>query len=83
MAARTASLIPHDFAVVGSGIVGATLACLLVDAGATVALIEGVVRHPARDEPYDLRTYSLTPASRRSRWRGLPTLPAGWRVAKG
>ncbi len=57
--------MPHDFAVVGSGVVGATLACLLVDAGASVVLIDGVARHPARDEPYDLRTYSLTPASRR------------------
>ncbi len=65
MVARAGSLTPYDVAVVGSGVVGATLACLLADAGCRVALIDGVVRLPARDEPWDLRTYSLTPASRR------------------
>ncbi len=55
----------RDVAVVGSGVVSATLACLLADAGASVVVVDGVARHPARDEPYDLRTYSLTPASRR------------------
>lgn len=58
-------MMPYDVAVVGSGVVGATLACLLADAGLHVALVDGIARHPARDEPWDLRTYSLTPASRR------------------
>jgi glutamyl/glutaminyl-tRNA synthetase len=48
MAARAASLSPHDFAVVGSGIVGATLACLLADAGALKGLSGH--RHRARWE---------------------------------
>jgi len=64
MAAR-AGLKPLDVAVVGSGVVGASLACLLAEQGASVALVDGIARHPARDEPWDLRTYSLTPASRR------------------
>lgn len=64
MAAR-AGLKPLDVAVVGSGVVGASLACLLEGQGASVALVDGIARHPARDEPWDLRTYSLTPASRR------------------
>ena len=55
----------RDVAIVGGGVVGATLACLLADAGVSVVVIDGVAHHPARDEPYDLRTYSLTPASRR------------------
>ena len=65
MATRTGRVIPYDVAVVGSGVVGATLACLLAESGANIIVIDGVARHPARDEPYDLRTYSLTPASRR------------------
>ncbi len=64
MAARP-GLNPHEVAVVGSGVVGATLACLLAEQGTSVALIDGIARHPAHDEPWDLRTYSLTPASRR------------------
>lgn len=57
--------MPYDVAVVGSGVVGSTLACLLAAAGCSVALIDGVARLPTRDEPWDLRTFSLTPASRR------------------
>jgi len=64
MAARP-GLKSFDVAVVGSGVTGASLACLLAGQGASVALIDGITRHPARDEPWDLRTYSLTPASRR------------------
>lgn len=65
MAARATGMIPYDVAIVGSGVVGATLACLLAEAGCHVALVDGIARHPARDEPWDLRTFSLTPASRR------------------
>lgn len=65
MAARPGGLNGFDFAVVGGGVVGATLSLLLAGEGASVALIDGVAHHPARDEPWDLRTYSLTPASRR------------------
>lgn len=65
MAARPGRLNDVDFAVVGSGATGATLACLLAAEGASVAVVDDVARHPAHDEPWDLRTYSLTPASRR------------------
>ena len=54
-----------DWLVVGNGAVGATTACLLADAGFSVVVLDGVARLPSRDEPWDLRTYSLTPASRR------------------
>jgi 2-polyprenylphenol 6-hydroxylase len=64
MAARP-GLNPLDVAVVGNGVVGATLACLLAEQGARVGVVDGIARHPAHDEPWDLRTYSLTPASRR------------------
>ena len=54
-----------DWLVVGNGAVGATTACLLADAGFSVAVLDGIARLPSHDEPWDLRTYSITPASRR------------------
>ena len=54
-----------DWLVVGNGVVGATTACLLADAGFSVAVLDSVGRAPAGPEGWDLRTYSLTPASRR------------------
>lgn len=55
----------YDVAIVGSGVIGATLACLLAKTDLRVAIVDGFARHPARDEPWDLRMFSLTPASRR------------------
>lgn len=54
-----------DWLVVGNGAVGATTACLLADAGFSVVVLDGIARLPSHDEPWDLRTYSITPASRR------------------
>ena len=54
-----------DWLIVGNGVVGATTACLLADAGFSVAVLDSVGRAPAVPEDWDLRTYSLTPASRR------------------
>ena len=49
----------------GSGLVGMVSALLLAAAGLEVVLIDPVTQLPVRDEPFDLRTYALTPASRR------------------
>jgi 2-polyprenylphenol 6-hydroxylase len=54
-----------EIAVVGGGLVGQTTALLLAQAGITVVVIDPVTPLPVRDDPYDLRTYALTPASRR------------------
>ncbi len=52
-----------DVAVVGSGVVGMVTAVLLAKAGVEVLLIDPVTPVPVRDEPYDLRSLALTPAS--------------------
>lgn len=54
-----------EIAVVGGGVVGMVAALLLADAGFDVVLVDPVTQLPARDDPYDLRTFALTPASRR------------------
>lgn len=54
-----------DIAVVGGGVVGMVSALLLADAGFDVMLVDPVTQLPARDDPYDLRTFALTPASQR------------------
>ena len=55
----------RDIVVVGGGLVGLTAASLLADAGFTLTLIDPVTPLPVRDEPYDLRSYALTPAAQR------------------
>lgn len=54
-----------EIAIAGGGLVGLTAALLLAQAGYTVVIIDPVTPLLVRDEPYDLRTYALTPASRR------------------
>ena len=54
-----------DWLIVGNGVVGATTACLLADAGFSVTVLDSHPRPLAVDEAWDLKTYSLTPASRR------------------
>lgn len=55
----------HDWLVVGNGIVGATTACLLADAGFEVAVLDTRALVPDAGEDWDLRNYAMTPASRR------------------
>ncbi|MGE3389016.1 MAG: FAD-dependent monooxygenase [Gammaproteobacteria bacterium] len=54
-----------EIAVVGGGVVGMVSALLLADAGFDVSLVDPVTQLPARDAPWDLRTFALTPATRR------------------
>lgn len=52
-----------DIAIAGSGVVGATAACLLADAGFEVAVIDPATLPEIEDDAYDLRVFSLTPAT--------------------
>ena len=54
-----------DWLIVGNGVVGATTACLLADAGFSVTLLDSHPRPLPVSEDWDIKTYSLTPASRR------------------
>jgi 2-octaprenylphenol hydroxylase len=51
--------------VAGGGIVGLTAACLLADAGFQICVIDPNADVAAPSGDYDLRTYSVTPASAR------------------
>lgn len=53
-----------DVAIVGGGLVGMVAAAALADLGCDVVVIDPVTQLPVHDEPYDLRTFALTPASR-------------------
>jgi len=54
-----------DIAVVGAGLVGLSACALLENQGYRVALIDPSAGQTALPDPYDLRTYALTPASMR------------------
>ena len=57
--------VPYDVAIVGGGMVGATLAVALAPLGLRVALIEATA-HDAADQPsFDERTTALSNGSRR------------------
>ena len=56
----------YDIAIVGGGMVGATLACALADTGLSILIIEAQAPEPfANDQPHDLRVSALSPASQR------------------
>jgi 2-octaprenylphenol hydroxylase len=55
----------YDVIIVGSGTVGATLACALLRGGMNVALIEITPATPINTETPDLRVFALTRASER------------------
>lgn len=60
--------MPHsdyDVIIVGSGTVGATIACILLQGGMQVALIEKMPLTPIPIESLDLRVFALTRASER------------------
>ena len=52
-----------DIAIAGAGVVGATAACLLADAGFEVTVIDPSSLPEVEDDGYDLRVFSLTPAT--------------------
>ena len=54
-----------DWLIVGNGVVGATTACLLADAGFSVTVVDSNPRPLPATDDWDLKTYSLTPAARR------------------
>lgn len=55
-----------DVAIVGGGMVGATLACLLRDSGVTVTLLEQTPPEPfSPEQPHDLRVSAISPTSQR------------------
>ncbi|MEN9727923.1 MAG: hypothetical protein RL434_2289 [Pseudomonadota bacterium] len=59
------SVTTTEVAVVGGGVVGMVTALLLATAGREVTLVDSLTHLPARDEPWDLRSFALTPGSRR------------------
>ncbi|WP_210395355.1 UbiH/UbiF/VisC/COQ6 family ubiquinone biosynthesis hydroxylase [Motiliproteus sediminis] len=69
-----------DVAIVGGGMVGATLACLLRDSGLAVTLLEQQPPQSfAPGQPHDLRVSAISPASRRilesaGAWAGIAAM---------
>lgn len=53
----------HDVAVVGGGLVGATLACALAEAGLRIAVVEASEATPPPGDAYELRVSALTRAT--------------------
>jgi 2-octaprenylphenol hydroxylase len=71
-----------DVVIVGAGMVGATLACALAQAGLSVALIESVLPEPFDPQSdYDLRVSAISPGSQHV-FEGLGAWPgmAGRRI---
>src|SRR3984893_9925457 len=64
-AAARPSITACDVAIVGGGMVGATVALALADTGLEVLLIEGVALGSAAQPSFDERTTALGNASRR------------------
>src|SRR5210317_2018058 len=53
----------HDVAIIGGGLVGASLACALAPLGLNVALVEAVNFRAASQPSYDDRTLALSASS--------------------
>ena len=56
---------PYDLAIVGGGMVGASLAAALDGLGVSIALIEAVPHDSAAQPSFDERTTALSNGSRR------------------
>ncbi|MFQ5760282.1 MAG: FAD-dependent oxidoreductase, partial [Acidiferrobacterales bacterium] len=54
----------YDVAIVGAGIVGATLACALAASRLRIAIVEHELPAPTPIGDYDLRVSAITPGSR-------------------
>jgi len=55
----------YDVAIIGGGLVGASLACALDETGVRVAVIEAVSRRAESQPSYDDRVLAIAPGSRR------------------
>lgn len=54
----------YDIAIVGGGMVGATLACALADSGLKILMLDARAPEPFDDsQPHDLRVSAISPAS--------------------
>ena len=54
----------YDIAIVGGGLVGASLACALDNTGLRVAVIEAVSRRSESQPSYDDRVLAISPGSK-------------------
>jgi 2-octaprenyl-6-methoxyphenol hydroxylase len=54
----------HDIAIIGGGLVGASLACALANTGLRIAVIEAVSRQSESQPSYDDRVLAIAPGSR-------------------
>ena len=74
---------PYDIAIVGGGMVGATLAVALAPLKLRIALIEAIAHDAAEQPSFDERTTALSNGSRRildtlDVWAGVDSSAADW-----